>query len=102
MRSKRFSKRSFQKRVVNGVRVDRAYLKELAEREQAEAAAEALQQKREAVRRRPKPKPRARPKPVVVEVVEEKVVETPTIEEVIPLVVSNDKSSDVEIEKEAE
>lgn len=89
MRSKRFSKRSSQKRVVNGVRVDAAFLKELAEREQAEAAAEALRLKRIAVQRR-KPRPR-KPKPVIVEVPE---IEAPTIEEAV--------SSDVEIVKEAE
>lgn len=77
MRSKRFKRRAYQKRVVNGVRVDAAYLRELAQKEQDEAQrrfdAERLAQKRAAVRRRKRPTPPKPPEIVepVPEVVEE-------------------------------
>jgi hypothetical protein len=70
VRSKRFKRRSSQKIVVNGVRVDAAYLKEQAEKEAA--AKEALRLKRISVQRsrRRKPRPKPEPEPVVEEVPE--------------------------------
>lgn len=70
MRSRRFSRRSSQKIVVNGVRVDAAYLRQQAERKAAEK--EALKRKRVSVRRKPKPRPSPK-----LEVVEELPEPTP-------------------------
>lgn len=95
MRSKRFSRRSSQKIVVNGVRVDAAYLKEQAEKKAAEE--EALRLKRFAVRRKPK----LRRKPVVEEVASAEVVIS--CDELIATEVkekeASDKSGDAEEEK---
>jgi hypothetical protein len=80
VRSRRFKKRSSQKIVVNGVRVDAAYLKEQAEKEAAEK--EALRLKRIAVQRSRRRKPRPKPEPVV-EVVEEVPEPAPEPEPVV-------------------
>ena len=97
MRSRRFSRRSSQKIVVNGVRVDAAYLKEQAEKKAAEE--EALRLKRLAVRRKPKP----RRKPVVEEVAPaERVTSRDKLVAIIEEVrekEASDKSGDVEEDK---
>ena len=94
MRSRRFSRRSSQKIVVNGVRVDAAYLRQQAERKAAEK--EALRRKRVAVRRKPKPRPSPK---LVVEVIEAVPEPEP---EVVPEAVVEEASSDTGDVKEAE
>ena len=95
MRSKRFSRRSSQKIVVNGVRVDAAYLKEQAEKKAAKE--EALRRKRLAVRRKPKP----RRKPVVEEVAPAEVVRDKLVAAIAGIneEVVVDKTGDVEEDK---